>query len=422
MSAPEKKEVPFRKNSSIDGMSKTQKTKKLTMVSLRCVGHAAADSLCESSMQTKTNDMISKSPKLKALHVEAQKLRMRDIAVSTSAKHRLASLKFVQFLGEEVFEVQSGDKLQWNQAFPCDPTWVLLHLTEMHTSKGGSFPQVKQARAAIKCLHKCVGKNSPTDDQSVCALTAGMHKSHHLHRKPARCPETEEVRKWLMHESEEFVVMRLQSILCIMLGTGMRLEEALRLTPGDVKVLVRGFTAETKKLNIKVKKSKTDVFRQGAEKNSTGETLMKGVVRCMEVAGFGAGEELDSFTMGAPMHRASRRMKVKGKWTTGVIKVRVETVAGVLKVHNASHLTSGVIRENFKHFQSKVTPECPPTTPHASRAFFASALRSSGASELHVKALGGWASSCFLKHLRSFEGEEEQQLQNVHDLTFPNEG
>ena len=385
-------------------------------------GHAAADSLYERSMGESTNDIINRSPKLKALHVEAQRLRMRDIGVSTSAKYRLALIKFVQFLGEEVFAVQSGDRLQWNDAFPCDPVWVVLHLTEIYTNKGGSFSQVKQVRAAIKCLHKCVGKDSPTDDQSVCALIAGMRKSHHLNRQPARCPETEEVRKWLMHESEEFVVIRLQSILCIMLGTGMRLEEVLCLTPGDVKVLVRGFTTETRKLNIKVRKSKTDVFRQGAEKNLTGEMLIQGVVRYMEIAGFNTEEELDSFTMGAPMYRASRRKKVNGSWKTELIKVRVETVAGVLIVHNAGHLTSGVIRENFKKFQLIVTPEYPPTTPHAGRAFFASALKSSGSSELHIKALGGWASSCFLKYLHSFEGEDEQQLQNVHDMIFSKQG
>ena len=36
--------------------------------------------------------------------------------------------------------------------------------------------------------------------------------------------------------------------------------------------------------------------------------------------------------------------------------------------------------------------------------------------------LGGWASSRFLKHPRSFEGEDDQQLQNVHDLTLSKEG
>ena len=76
------------------------------------------------------------------------------------------------------------------------------------------------------------------------------------------------------------------------------------------------------------------------------------------------------------------------------MKVRVETVAGAPKACNATHLTSGVIREKFKTFQLDVTPERAPTAPHARRAFFASAPKSSGSSDVHIKALGGWAGSC----------------------------
>ena len=161
----------------------------------------------------------------------------------------------------------------------------------------------------MRCPHKCSDQPSPTDSAMVCSLITGMRKSHHARRKPARCPEREEVRAWLQCETDDVVIIRTHAMLCIMLGTGMRLEEVLCLCPTDVKMMVTGFKQELKKSGVQlfVGKTKTDVYRQGNMKMLTGDSLIRGVTRYLETAGLTDGNKLDAFTAVAPTFRATRR-------------------------------------------------------------------------------------------------------------------
>jgi hypothetical protein len=203
-----------------------------------------------------------------------------------------------------------------------------------------------------------------------------------------------------------------------MLGTGMRLEEVLCLCPTDVQMMVTGFKQELKKAGVQlfVGKTKTDVCRQGNMKMLTGELLMHGVTRYLETAGLTDGNKLDAFTAVAPMFRATRRSNKTKK--TELIKVRLELIEGVTHVHNAKHITNAVIQANFKALQKLATPNSTPTALHGCRAYFATALKSSGSSELHIKKLGGWASDCFLRYLHSYEGEDIKCLDKVHESIF----
>ena len=105
------------------------------------------------------------------------------------------------------------------------------------------------------------------------------------------------------------MIIRTQAMLCIMLGTGMRLEEVLCLCPTDVQMMVTGFEQELKKAGVQlfVGKTKTDVCRQGNVKMLTGNSLMRGVAWHLETAGLTDGNKLDAFTAVAPTFRATRR-------------------------------------------------------------------------------------------------------------------
>ena len=160
--------------------------------------------------------------------------------------------------------------------------------------------------------------------------------------------------------------------------------------------MVTGFKQELKKAGVQlfVGKTKTDVHRQGNMKMLTGDLLIRGVTRYLETAGLTDENKLDAFTAVAPMFRATRRSNKTKK--TELIKVRLELTEGVTHVHNANHITNAVMQANFKALQKLATPNSTPTALHGCRARFATALKSSGSSELHMKKTRGMGKQLFL--------------------------
>ena len=348
------------------------------------------------------------SEKFKLDLQKARAISNRSINVDTLRKYCLGFKRYTLYVQTHV---KNGAPVTIEDLIPAQPDIVRAFLANI-AQETDSYSQITAAKTALSYFHRRAGQAHAMEHDFIRVFMKGAEKTLRKPAERARCPTDEEVNVWLTIVPTNFKETRVQAIIAIMLGSGIRHDSVLSLTPHDLQKFIGELTTldHDAPIPYTVDQIKTDRFRNTHLKQLVGSHFIKPVRKYLEIIGFLKCEDLDNFTAATSVFRAAQHTK------NGTRLVRIKITE--TEIRNATPVSKSTTQKDFKAFQQRYTPGLKPTTLHSARAKFASALDKAGAGQLFVQRLGQWSSDCFLRQLDSPTQEDAGQLRKLHETSF----
>lgn len=341
----------------------------------------------------------------------ASKITNDNVQFDTLRKYCYNFKKYILYVH---VEVKGKTPVSMSDLIPAHPSVVKAFLANLLT-ENESYHAVRAARTALTYFHQRAGHSETMQHDFIRAFMQGASKRFQTPPVPARCPTDEEVHLWMTADVETFSMIRTQAILALMLGSGIRHDTTLALSPSDLQNFIKQITSLTQEQDdtatpFTADKIKTDTFRNSHLKQLVGKNFTRPVTKYLQTIGLVCYADLGNYTAVAPVFRQAQHTKTG----TRLCPIKVTDT----KITNIKPISKSTTQKDFKAFQSKYSPGLKATTLHAARSKFASALDKAGAGQLFIQRLGQWKSNCFLRYLDSPAEADAEQLLNLHDSLF----
>jgi integrase len=134
-------------------------------------------------------------------------------------------------------------------ALPAEPSTVALYLAQLGGKRKAST--IQQRVSAISQAHKTAGHTSPTQDQSVRLVLAGIRRTHGTAQEGKAPVLTADVRKMVDALPGGAIGVRDRALLLLGFAAALRRSELVGLDVGDAQETTDG-------LVVRITKSKTD--------------------------------------------------------------------------------------------------------------------------------------------------------------------
>ena len=140
-------------------------------------------------------------------------------------------------------------------SLPADPTAVALYITDMADTLKPST--IARRLVSIAQAHKAAGHPSPTTDERVRLVNAGIRRVHGVAPRQVRPVVTEDLRRMVKACGEDPAGVRDRALLLLGFAAALRRSELVALDAVDVEETHDG-------LVVTVRRSKTDQEGAGA--------------------------------------------------------------------------------------------------------------------------------------------------------------
>ena len=341
----------------------------------------------------------------------ARQVTNQNIKFDTMRKYCYGFKRYMMYV---YVHVKGREAVSTSDLIPAQPNVVRAFLQDI-LDESESYNQVRAAKTAITYFHQRAGHSEAMQHEFMTSYVKGVAKMFQVPPEPARCPIDSEIRQWMNAKATSFPEIRTQAILALMLGSGIRLDSTLSLTPYDLQQFIgelQGFEEdeETTRKAFTLDKVKTDSFRNSHLKQLVGKHSIGPVSKYLRTIGLTSHADLDNYTAAAPVFRQAH-------YTADGTR-QLPTKVTDTEVTNVKPVSKSTLQKDYKKFQQKFSPGLPLTTFHAARSKFAAASAEAGAGQLFIQRLRQWKSSCFLRRLDSTSEQDAEQLRRLHDSLF----
>ena len=205
-------------------------------------------------ISAKWNTLVSKLEDPELVNLATKKLPslLLGAKATSTTKNYLASWRR--------WEQWSSSK-QGISVFPVAPFELALYIA--HLADSGAKSTADNSMAAIKYVHNLAGLDSPTDDPIVKLALQGFRRHNSaptVRKEPIDADVLSKVFAAHGHDNATLSDLRILFVIFISYSGFLRYDDLSRISRSDCVI-----SADC--LNIKLRKSKNDQFRQGSEVN-----------------------------------------------------------------------------------------------------------------------------------------------------------